>query len=310
VATLDPCGFYTAASFAAKSQTSQSTNQLEVQIAPSDFNTCGIAVGMANNAGIVDVNSLVSGHVDLSKLDPSKYTITPQGQVKVITPANQADQQCEKYIATSDQTLIDITAKPRNSSASGADFCGLATIAVNDAVTSVNQGAKHLAAYPANSAGSLKTCSLVDAASVSAVLNQTGIAAQPAPGNHACDYSVPNNTQLGSYAFLNTLLNTQPIKAAPEYGITESTLAGRPTFITANPSSGSAYCEVQTPVQTWSPWPATIAEYQATSSSPPATNQVIEYETFAVQANGTPDQVCGMAQQIATKIWPKLPPAS
>jgi hypothetical protein len=224
--TIDPCGRYPPVSFEPRAYTSPDTQQLEVRVTPADCTDCAIAVTLAGTTGIVDITSMINTGADLSKLDPGKYAITSQGQLKIVKSKAQADQQCEEEIVLPDQTAVDITAKPRNSNASGADFCGFADLAAADARTAMDHGVRHLPAYPAISAGSIDICSLASTATASAALGRSGMTPQPGPGHHSCDYGLSNGP-VGNWAYLSTDLTDLALAPDPQSGMTESTTGSR-----------------------------------------------------------------------------------
>ncbi|HEX7632253.1 MAG TPA: hypothetical protein VF388_08975, partial [Lacunisphaera sp.] len=308
--TVDPCGFFTAPSFAAQSENSKDTGQLKVQIEPSSFSGCSIGVYLANDAGMVDITSTIATGADLSKINTTTYDITTKGQFKIVEAKKQADQRCDEVLVLPDNNVLAITAKPRNQNAAKANFCGLADIAVSDAIAAISQGPKHLAAFPASSAGRLDACSLLSTSAAATALGESSVASQPGAGNHSCGYG--ESTSAGTPVIVGTTLMDLPVKADSGLGITESTVAGRDTFIssTAGDTGSLSSCEVETAVRDWKPWTGSINEFQDLAAQPAPSKEIIEYEVVIVHVSGSADQACGAAKQLASTVWPELPAAS
>lgn len=304
--TLDPCGLIRGQSYAREAATSTDTHQVLIDVIPIDMATCKISVTASREAGgIVDVSASIVVNADISKVDPSKGTITSQGALKIIkvTPAESGPNNCERAVYLPDHTLIDITATPRNDSANGLNFCEFADIATADVVSTVEKHQERTIQIPDSSALGLNICSLLDTLSVSSTLNMSDVESLAGPGNHQCQWG--NRSDKSSGAQIGIYLPTY--RKDPSLGYERITIDGRDSYIEKPP--GERFCQVSTAVRTWNPWPGVISQPQAFSSQPKPTNQIIEYVDVDVFLPDQ-DQACQAAQQLAARAWSKLPPAS
>lgn len=307
--TVDPCGFVTVSSFDGRAQRASQTKQSEVRITPLSYTECEIDVTLPAKAGVVDVDiQLLSIPVLRTQIDPSDYNKTTQGKLTIYKPKATGKQSCQEGVELPGQYGVTIDAEPDDSdSPANADYCDLANIASNGVIGSINQGLKHLPSYPANSAGSLNACSLLDVPTVSRTLSKSDFSTNAWPGNHECVISEGDDLYTSNAgALIYTLLIDQRLQATSDGSFTKSTVAGRDTFFRQEPgdSGDPSQCTAMTAVHDWKPWSGSINDPDSSSK------ELIEYESILVISDGDADKVCGMAKQLAATVWPKLPVSS
>ena len=310
-ATIDPCGFFTAPSFAATSATAPQTHQPEVRIVPYSFTDCTISVALPRGAATVDIATSLRTETNTGQADLRTDNLSIKGKFRIVAPKKQPQHECDEVLYVPDHTTLEIDVRPRDDSADDADFCGLADIAVNDAMAAITAGAKHLAPYPSNSAGSVNACSLLDNTTVSAALGRPGLTLWPGIANRSCTYGQPNE-ESGDEVWVQTRLVNEPMGIVPDSGMSASTVAGRTTVF--NPWGGNAtgleLCAADTLVKEWKPWPGSMADFQYSPGDPAPSKNLIEYEDIIAQIHGSADQACAIAKQLAASAWAKLPAAS
>ena len=306
--TVDPCGYVTASSFAAKAATDTQTHQAEVDIVPSTFTDCTVIVNVPYT-GFVGIHIETNQGVNLTHDNGTDYTTTTKGRFDIVEPKAQAKQECRGTLVLPDREELILDVTPGDASADKAQFCDFADIAVNDAMTAINQGVKHLPSYPGNSAGGVKDCNLVDDALASRLFGD-GSTTRDGFGNHVCFINPPGSGT--DVAQVLTELVRDPKSPDPDRNITESTVAGRDTLIHSwtNTNSPIQYCAADTEVHTWKPWPGSISPIPSSSTDPEPGSNLIEYEEALVQIQGSASQACGDAKQLAASAWAKLPAAS
>lgn len=317
LATIDPCGFFTVSSFAAKAMRAPKTNQPVVTIQPNSFTDCEIGINLANPANQNDV-AYISIDTELipmlqGEIASDGLEISTEGEFTLYRPTNRnpSDQKCSEGIEMPGEYGLYITAEPADGNTHNVASCDLADIASNDAVAAVSQGIRRVPSYPSNSAGSLDACSLVDAATASQATGQSGLIAFPGLGNHECGYDEGGNvTAAHTSVWVYTSLYFGSPKDLGGASVTESSVAGRDTFSQPGDPGQPGQCMVMTAVHGWKPWPGSIALFQWEPTDPGPNSTLIEYETIFVEADGTMDQNCQMARQLAMTVWPRLPATS
>lgn len=224
LATLDPCSFFDAHSFADQSLTATDTNDhdMDVHLQPGGLDHCVISLELADITGGYLIDTQTESHIDSfgqsSGSADSGVTVTRRGSLRLAQRSAQvgALSACLRFVYDDNGTGVRIAAAPTGSivDAKGAvlpgyDPCAIADDAANAVISAVAAHTVRHLQYPADSAGRTNLCAAATAADVDFALGTTGITLTTGSSPHNCVFSASGQSGVPGATLSSVLMTPQ-----------------------------------------------------------------------------------------------------
>jgi hypothetical protein len=304
----------------------------DVQIQPSDFDSCSIIVAphgvTASNNSYVEASVNVGHGFQAGKITATlgaNATTSTQGPLHIVKQSAAAGStSCEEAAFQDDGSGVTITSTSESGTSStpaNIDLCLLSDRLTSGVVDTVTQHKVVHLSYPKDSVGAMTLCLSLGAADAVAALPIPGMTPQPSSNRHACAWATDigaNSPGIVIYTKLNT---TQGWANERRYGSSTTTIAGRETVITKSDSTDTdLFCIATVAIKRWNQWPGRMvfggdavlslpSGDDRTSPGAPGLVEEVNIGVTPATNSGTTDQACQAMQDIAAKLWPQLPPS-
>lgn len=323
VGTLDPCSLVNADAFAAEGTA--------VHIQPNTLDACDVYLVLDSGAGGYDIGIYpVNRVVDPSHVDPA-WQVDPVGALHIAKAKLESGTGgvCERLVYDDNGVGVRISADLAGDAVDGSgnpkpgyDSCAVGDQAAAAVVAAVQGNTLVHLHYPQDSVGSIDLCQTLTAADVNSAVGATEDQVDTRDtARDACPFQTPASPHLPRM-LMRAALYTPAAWAAHVGMSTTVELAGRTTRFFGHTTDTAqnvedTSCYARTAQKNWASWPgkqvfggdavASELDDGYTSSAAPGLVEVVEITVL--MPRGTSVLTCRAAvQQLATKVWPKLPP--
>ncbi|GGK32684.1 hypothetical protein [Nocardia camponoti] len=292
IATLDPCGFIPADTFADITDVKP-----EIAVRPTNFVRCSLRLDLVGRQDDrVAVWTIMSAHT--TDLDSTDAVSTTRGGIRIAKGTSNEGAWCDGSVRLPNGAgvVVHAAADRNGRPLSDVNACPVRDRAVDAIVATMRAGKYQRIPYAGDSLRGYALCSALSVAEVRSALTMPGLIDQSVAAEHDCQWRTVDESERPPGAMMSVWIDDPSIYLGNR--VTINGFAGRAWDIS---QSDTGRCIVTIAVKNWDPWPGLHRAKRKNNLAEILYTQVI------LPNQSEPGRACEAAKTIAGQALSRRP---